>query len=340
MQKAREAVQFSAFMSRALDLFVRRAQFQAMAVRLSVRHPKSAPGQAGELHYELDQTRIVIGRGVGADVRLPDLSVSESHALLEQAGLHYTLRDEESSNGTWVNGVALVPLRPRGLSEGDVITIGAFTLLFASGPTRGQPAPAERTASLARRMLRELLGQEHKAASPPFLRVAEGPDAGTLVNLNEPPATLRIGRAHEADLVLQDHDASRLHVELVRDHDGTTARDLESKNGIEVNGKRLRERRLRHGDHLRLGSTLIVYEDPAEEALRQLEGQRDVTVTTTRSVQVELAATDAPAAPTVPSPPTPKALPDEAMRSDLVVYALALFVLVASLLGLAWLFGS
>lgn len=308
-----------------------------MAVRLSVRHPQSAAGKSGEVTYELDQGRIAIGRAAGADVRLPHLSVSETHATLEQTANGCSLRDEGSTNGTRVNGVLLVPLRPRALSSGDEIEIGTFTLRFSLGASLGQPVSPERTASLARRMLREMLGREHAAASPPFVRITEGPDRGSVVQLGDPPSTLKIGRGEEADLVLTDQDVSRLHLELVRDLDGTLARDLDSKNGLEVNGKRLRERRLRHGDTLRVGTTLLVYQDPAEEALRGLDGARDVTITRTQpQAQVdtpeESAATGKPAALAAPE--------SKSSMSELLVYALALMVLVASLLGLAWLFTS
>jgi pSer/pThr/pTyr-binding forkhead associated (FHA) protein len=310
-----------------------------MAVRLSVRHPRSAAGQTGELKYELDQGRIAIGRGIGADVRLPHLSVSETHATLEQHGPHCTLCDAGSTNGTRVNGVALVPLRPRNLAEGDQIEIGEFTIRFSTGPTQGAAFSPERTASLARRMLRDMLGREHSAAAPPLLRIAEGPDRGTLMNLPDPPSKLVVGRGEEADLVLTDRDVSRLHFSVVRDADGATAKDLESKNGLEVNGKRLRERRLRHGDTLRLGSTLIVYQDPAEEALRGLEGKSDVTLTRTMphaAASVEPIAKAEPALAMETLPPASQG----SAGTDMLVYALALAVLVASLLGLVWLFGS
>lgn len=314
-----------------------------MAVRLSVRHPRSAAGQAadptGEVRYELDQRRIVIGRGAGADVRLPHLTVSDTHATLEQHGLGFSLRDEGSTNGTRVNGTALVALRPRQLGEGDEIEIGEFTLVFETDPAQGAAISPERTASLARRMLRDMLGREHGAAAPPHLRIDAGPDRGTLVNLPEPPGRLVVGRGEEADLVLTDRDVSRLHFAIERDADGASAKDLESKNGLEVNGRRLRERRLRHGDSLRLGSTLIVYQDPAEEALRGLEGKSDVTLT--RTVPQALAsAAPQPAAPPAQALENVPALREGSAGTDMLVYALALLVLGASVLGLFWLFGS
>jgi pSer/pThr/pTyr-binding forkhead associated (FHA) protein len=307
-----------------------------MAVRLSVRHALSAAGHAGDVSYELDQGRIAIGRSAGSDVRLPHLTVSETHAMLEESAHGHSLRDEGSTNGTYVNGAPLVPLRPRALHDGDEIEIGEFQLTFRVGTSLGAQVSPERTASLARRLLREMLGREHAAASPPFVLIKEGPDAGTVVNLSDPPSKLRVGRGDEADLMLSDQDVSRLHLEIVRDFDGTLARDLESKNGLLVNGKRLRERRLRHGDALHLGNTLLVYNDPAEEALRGLEGQRDVTITRTNPQRA-----DSSAPPVALSAPEARAVHESrGTGTDMIVYALALAVLSASLLGLFWLFGS
>jgi len=315
-----------------------------MAVRLVVRHPKSAAGTGGEIDFEFEQTRVVIGRSPGAEVRLPGLAVSETHATIELTGDHYTLQDAGSTNGTRLNGTLLIAGRSRALETGDEVRIAEFTLTFSAGPLTHRPTAPERTASLARRMLGELLGHESAAHRPPFLRIVEGPDVGTLLNFDDPPSRLLLGRGDEADLALLDVDVSRAHVELVRDVDGTTARDLESKNGLDINGKRVRERRLRHGDVLRLGITAIVYQDLAEQALRELERQPVLTLTRTQ------AATFGDPEPEPPPPPEPEPEPEPepavdldsnrpAGPVDLMIYALAVFVLVASAVGLVWLFG-
>jgi len=308
-----------------------------MAVRLVVRHPASVEGEAGQVCFEFEQARIVIGRSPGADVRLPGPSVSETHATLVQQGGHYALRDERSLNGTQVNGSLLVPNRLRVLEDGDELVIAEFTLSFHEGPLTRAATTPERTASLARRMLRELLGSEGEASAPPFLHVHEGPDAGTRVNLGEPPSRLLIGRGAEADLVLSDVDVSRLHVEVARELDATVARDLASKNGLEVNGKPLRERRLRHGDVLRIGATVMHYHDPSEEALRSLEKQAAVTLTRTRSPSASSPPAPPAAAPVEPPPEPEVDSTRPASPVDFVVYTLATFVLAASIAGLVWL---
>jgi pSer/pThr/pTyr-binding forkhead associated (FHA) protein len=310
-----------------------------MAVKLVVRRGGGAAG-AVELSYEFEQARIAIGRGPGADVRLPSATVSGTHALLEQRGGYCTVRDERSLNGTFVNGSALVPNRARALADGDEIEVGEFVLSFQQ-TTLVQATTPERTASLARRMLRDLLGAEHAASAMPHLEVSEGPDRGTRIQIDAPPSRLVIGRAASCALVLSDVDVSREHIEVQHDLDGCLARDLGSKNGMEVNGKLLRARRLRHGDVLRIGKSAIVYGDPSEDALRALDRAPERTLTRTQ-----------PSLPAEPSSeraervPEPEPVPEESTREsdeptsspvDYLVFLLAALILAASAAGLVWL---
>ena len=313
-----------------------------MAVRLVVRHEKSGESGDDDAAFEFDQARVAIGRGKGADVRLPDAAVSNLHATLQVEGSRYTLTDEASTNGTRVNGTALVPKRPRALESGDEIEIGVFTLTFTLAPLARAATTAERTASLARRLLREV-SVDVTVREPPCLRVIKGPDSGTVLNLGPAPQLIVIGRGEEAQLALSDAGVSRVHVQVERDLDGAIARDLESKNGLVVNGKHLRERRLRHGDVISISKTEIQFEDPAEAALRGLESAADEPITRTRTVaegSVPVQAVEAVAA----APANPVAAPVSVVKAtsssnaDAIVYALAGFVLLASLAGLVWLF--
>jgi pSer/pThr/pTyr-binding forkhead associated (FHA) protein len=69
----------------------------------------------------------------------------------------------------------------------------------------------------------------------------------------------RIGRRANADIVLDDSTVSRRHA-LVLERDGTPViADDRSLNGVFVNGQRVREARLRHGDEVRIGSRLMRY---------------------------------------------------------------------------------
>ena len=78
---------------------------------------------------------------------------------------------------------------------------------------------------------------------------------------------LTVGRRAENDLALHwDGEVSRLHAELQRlKGDWTIADDGLSRNGTFLNGERIRGRhRLRDGDRLCFGETVVVFRAPAE----------------------------------------------------------------------------
>jgi pSer/pThr/pTyr-binding forkhead associated (FHA) protein len=69
----------------------------------------------------------------------------------------------------------------------------------------------------------------------------------------------RIGRRRSADIVLDDATVSHRHA-LVLDRDGTPViADDRSLNGVYVNGRRVREAPLHHGDEVQIGRRLMRY---------------------------------------------------------------------------------
>ncbi len=75
-----------------------------------------------------------------------------------------------------------------------------------------------------------------------------------------------IGRDPMAAVALPDARLSRRHAELRRDKTGYQLVDLSSTNGSWVNGERCERQQLKHGDSIRLGSTIFVF---VEATLRQ-----------------------------------------------------------------------
>jgi uncharacterized RDD family membrane protein YckC len=69
-----------------------------------------------------------IGRDPSNDLVLSDSMVSRRHAIMEQREDDYTIRDNNSSNGTMVNGDRVVS--DQALRDGDLIAIGSARLLF------------------------------------------------------------------------------------------------------------------------------------------------------------------------------------------------------------------
>ena len=99
-----------------------------MAVTILVRmEGKEGNGESRELSLTLDAPRVIIGRGEGCEVRLPDLSVSSRHASIRQRGGEYVIVDEGSLNGTYVNRRRVESAK---LEDGDEVQIGKYKLTF------------------------------------------------------------------------------------------------------------------------------------------------------------------------------------------------------------------
>jgi pSer/pThr/pTyr-binding forkhead associated (FHA) protein len=125
------------------------------------------------------------------------------------------------------------------------------------------PSPHGSTAA-------ELKAQiEAERAGEPFLIYRDGEGRHQIRVLTPDRERLTVGRSSSADLALDwDSEVSRLHAELVRKgHEWTLMDDGLSMNGSFVNGEPVRgHRRLRDGDAIRLGTTVIVFRSPSEQA--------------------------------------------------------------------------
>src|SRR6188508_854174 len=118
-----------------------------MALTVVVRSGEGEPAP----RITFDAPRIVIGRGDGRALRLPDPSVSHRHASIRQRGTDYIVLDEGSTNGTFVGPVRLSPQAPRVLVNGDLVRIGRVWLeivIEQVPPTQNAPM-ATREMALA-----------------------------------------------------------------------------------------------------------------------------------------------------------------------------------------------
>jgi pSer/pThr/pTyr-binding forkhead associated (FHA) protein len=244
-----------------------------MAVTVVVRSfdGKDAP------RITLDAPRIVIGRGDGCEVRLPDPSVSHRHASIRQRGSEYIVMDEGSTNGTFVGPVRLAAQAPRVLRSGDLVRVGRVWLEVCIEQVPPTENAALATCEMALALVAEALSAEGAPAAP-RVQIAEGPGAGAELALDAPSRTYVVGRMKSADLSIDDPDLSRRHVELVRKGDKLMIIDLGSKNGTTLGERRLdsgEEAPWPRGTSLQIGKTRLVYEDPLGDALVQLERAAD-----------------------------------------------------------------
>jgi len=101
---------------------------------------------------DLEKPDVVLGRYYKADVRLKDVKASREHCRIVQSEAGYLLVDAGSSNGTFLNGLAV---KEHPLRSGDRIQIGLTTITFeeklAPAPAPRRPVPPRKQAAAPRK---------------------------------------------------------------------------------------------------------------------------------------------------------------------------------------------
>lgn len=100
------------------------------------------------------------------------------------------------------------------------------------------------------------------------LIVLQGPDKGRTLQTQDD--VVLVGRG-STELPLTDQTISRRHAQMQRNEGGWVLTDLNSANGTYINGVRVHKpMRLKHGDQIRVGSTLMVYS--GDESVQEYTG--------------------------------------------------------------------
>ncbi|MFE7932463.1 FHA domain-containing protein [Streptomyces sp. NPDC057456] len=212
-----------------------------------------------------------VGRDPLSDIVIDDTRVSWHHAVLRPDGDHWTVADEHSTNGTYADGRRIDEW---GVGPGSVIRVGSPD----DGPClvlSGRPPPAaERPSGVS------MPGVTGTFREPTSVRPL-------------PSRTVRIGRAGDNDLVVDDLVVSRRHAELrALPEGGHEIVDLGSHNGTYLNGLPVTRAPLDpgdivgigHSDFCLVGDQLQEYVDTGEVSL----DVQDLTVAVDRGRKVLL----------------------------------------------------
>lgn len=178
-----------------------------------------------------------VGRDPLSDIVIDDVRVSWHHAVLRPVADHWSLEDENSTNGTYTGGKRI---HESGVGPGSVIRFGH---------------PADGPCAV-------LVGQE---PASPALHPADRPSAVSMPAATgtfrqpttvrpRPVHTVRIGRSADNDLVVEDLTVSHRHAELRAHPDGTyEIVDLGSHNGTYLNGQLVGRAPVAAGDIVGIG---------------------------------------------------------------------------------------
>jgi pSer/pThr/pTyr-binding forkhead associated (FHA) protein len=87
-------------------------------------------GPGAPRRIALEKNEVVIGRAGGAGIELASPMVSRYHALMLRRGTDYVLRDNDSQNGVFLNGVKI---HSAVLREGDVLQTADCAFIYREG---------------------------------------------------------------------------------------------------------------------------------------------------------------------------------------------------------------
>lgn len=226
--------------------------------------------------------KIVVGRDPScAFVIGQDPLVSRHHFQIDNDGTKAIVRDLGSSNGTFVNGTQISQTE---LSPGDQIAAGkSFFKVGVLDAPESKDDPLRTSISFA--VTKSEDGEISIVKETLPLQVAleipsgdgKGLTTGTvsqLLPVLEAGDSRVFGRtAVGLDMIIrQDSQMSANHFELMNDGEAAWITDLESTNGLYLNGNRVSKARLRHDDLVLAGETtfrvnLFGGESPNEEEL-------------------------------------------------------------------------
>jgi hypothetical protein len=141
----------------------------------------------------------------------------------------------------------------------EVGLFGIANRMIQHEVAEGEPEPA---AEAGETRIYRAAQPETEAVSAEELGVEPEPPPSILVagksyEVSKP--TVVIGRSREADIRVSDPNISRRHAEIRQEGSTYWIVDLDSTNGVAVNGRTLKRAKLDHEDRITLGSTELVF---------------------------------------------------------------------------------
>ena len=180
----------------------------------------------------LVRDEISIGRQEGNTIRLTERNVSRRHAVLRRSAEGFAIEDLTSHNGIRINGRRIqgeVPLTPD-----DEVAIGDYVVTLHEEAAAPEPEP-----------------EPEPPSTPARLVMLTGPAPGAEFALTGDGQ--RIGRAEELEIWINHRSISREHAVVRVDGGVIRVVDLQSANGMRLNGEDAADAVLQAGDVLELG---------------------------------------------------------------------------------------
>ena len=211
------------------------------------------------IHLKLKKDEIICGREE-ADLILSDPAVSRWHfKIIKQKGRIW-LEDLGSRNGIFLNKKRIQRAE---LNHLDEIELGQTLIVYSEYGQKQETKIEDLSLELDKLRDETKAGEKAPAEQLPrgrefLLEVMKHPGRARSYQIKNSPFIL--GRGEEAELKLDDDEASRKHAMIeIYSKDNVYLTDLASANGTFLNGVRVRSTRLKHNDKIRLGQTILSF---------------------------------------------------------------------------------
>jgi ABC-type multidrug transport system ATPase subunit/pSer/pThr/pTyr-binding forkhead associated (FHA) protein len=217
---------------------------------------------------ELSDIGLWLGRDPSCQIifEASAIMVSRRHAQIRPENSSYVIDDNNSFNGTLVNGQRISAVTP--LYHGDDVQLGlGGPIIRFDSPGRSAPAgasmPGQRSIEIDQ-IVSQLSVAPASSKTMVFNLERGAPGKGDgdqpqlLMSLSfGGKKELSIGRGETNDIKLDGLQISTRHARLVRSGSETVIDDLGSTNGVYVNGARVSRQTLTDADALQIGSFII-----------------------------------------------------------------------------------
>lgn len=183
---------------------------------------------------------ITVGRQEGNTIRLTERNVSRQHSRLVKSDEGYRIEDLDSYNGVTVNGTRIQGSSL--LGDGDRVGVGDY-LLALKADSEQMAVPGSSTGPIT--------GPASGVPPPARLVMISAPAPGAEFSISKD--AVKIGRLEELDLCISHRSISREHARILQSDGKFEIEDLDSANGVRVNGNAAKSGELKSGDLVDLG---------------------------------------------------------------------------------------
>jgi pSer/pThr/pTyr-binding forkhead associated (FHA) protein len=232
--------------------------------------PVPGPGPAPEVSvylgekllatFSLATGELTIGRNPGNDILIENVGVSRRHAVIRWAGGQAVVEDLGSANGTFVNGLR-VTRQP--LKDGDEILVLKHRLLFRQPKERSSVKAeplvdvGQTTMYIERGAIPQAVGSKSETAAKLRPRLIL-PDLKKVAL--EEGQEIVLGSSSECRIQLSGMFVAKAHARIFSDKEGQfKIQHLAGLAGTRVNGEKITERVLRHGDEIEIGKQKLLF---------------------------------------------------------------------------------